>query len=391
MILEFDSGTAGQQDAQYKLFLFDVRMFTTLTISGTPSPTLTATHTNGGVQIKGATSGATGLVFGSLTSGTTITLTNVVGSFTTGEKLIASDSALTGGLIEVAGGDGSTDITIGSSPTSIRTERFADVRQVFMDDDDSGQDFTADIVPELTGETGQLILDGTTATSADAGDNIIFEEGTINAGTVSGAFDVLGLEDIRVARLKNPEKNVALFKFPKNTIKTLLTEDNNGVSDTQFTVRRQFIGNTNSSGVVTFTAGSNETFNAFADADYTLSILTAGGGTGVQGDIVDLDGKLSGTGTASLTVTDNSILGNAAKVKLTATILRTSVQSKTKTTQLSKQLKVLASDADGAFGTRATDREISLGRADVFRLQVCLIQRTHLQMQPHHSLLFLIF
>ena len=83
------------------------------------------------------------------------------------------------------------------------------------------------------------------------------------------------------------------------------------MSDTQFTVRRQFIGTTNSSGVVTFTAGSNETFNAFADADYTLSILTAGGGTGVQGDIVDLDGKLSGTGTASLTVTDNSILGNA--------------------------------------------------------------------------------
>ena len=26
----------------------------------------------------------------------------------------------------------------------------------------------------------------------------------------------LGLEDIRVARLKNAEKNVALFKFPKN-------------------------------------------------------------------------------------------------------------------------------------------------------------------------------
>jgi hypothetical protein len=367
--LEFDSGTAGQQDAQYKLFLFDVRMFTTLTISGIPSPTLTATHTNGGVQIKGATSGATGLVFGSLTSGTTITLTNVIGSFTTGEKLIASDSALTGGLIEITGGDGSTDITIGSATTSIRAERFADVRQVFMDDVDSGQDFTADVVPEPTGETGQLILDGTNATNADAGDNIIFEEGTINAGTVSGAFDVLGLEDIRVARLKSPEKNVALFKFPKNTIKTLLTETNNGVSDTQFTVRRQFIGTTNSSGVVTFTAGSNETFNAFADADYTLSILTAGGGTGVQGDIVDLDGKLSGTGTASLTITDNTILGNAAKVKVTATILRTSVQSKTKTTQLSKQLKVLATDADGAFGTRATDKEISLGRADVFRLQ----------------------
>ena len=47
-----------------------------------------------------------------------------------------------------------------------------------MDDDDSGQDFTGDLVPELTGETGQIILDGTTATSGDSGDNIIFEEGT---------------------------------------------------------------------------------------------------------------------------------------------------------------------------------------------------------------------
>ena len=363
--IEFDSGVPGDQTAQYKLFLFDVRMFTTLTISDIPSPTLIATHTNGGVQIKGATSGATGFVFGSLTSGTTITLTNVIGSFTTGEKLIASDSAETGKLIE---NSGNTDITIGSAASNIITNRFSDARQVFMDDDDGGQDFTADLVLELTGETGQIILDGTNSNSGDAGDNIIFESGTVNDATVD-ASDVLGLEDLRVARLKSPEKNVALFKFPKNTIKTLLTETNNGVSDTQFTVRRQFVGTTNSSGVVTFTAGSNETFNAFADPDYTLSILTAGGGTGAQGDIVDLDGKLSGTGTASLTITDNSILGNAAKVKVTATILRTSVASKTKTTQLSKQLKVLASDADGAFGVRATDKEVSLGRADVFRLQ----------------------
>ena len=61
-----------------------------------------------------------------------------------------------------------------------------------------------------------LFFDGTdVAGTADAGDNIIFEEGTINAGTVSGASDVLGLEDIRVARLKDAEKNIALFKFPK--------------------------------------------------------------------------------------------------------------------------------------------------------------------------------
>ena len=354
--IEFDSGVAGDTSSQYKLFLYDVRMFTILTISDTPSPTLIATHTNGGVQIKGATSGATGFVFGSLTSGTTITLTNVVGSFSAGEKLIASDSAETGGLIE---NSSNADITISSVPNSIVTKRFSDARQVFMDDDDGGQDFTADFVLEASGELGQIILDGTDSSSGDSGDNIVLEDSP----------DVIALETLTVARLKDAEKNIALFKFPKTTIKTLLTDTNNGVSDTQFTVRRQFIGTTNSSGVVTFTAGSNETFASHAEKDYTVSILTAGGGTGVQGDIVTISGKISGAGTSSLTITDNTIFGNAAKIKVVATILRTSVQSKAKTTQLSKQLKVLASDDDGAFGIRATDKEISLGRPDAYRLQ----------------------
>ena len=33
-----------------------------------------------------------------------------------------------------------------------------------------------------------------------------------------------------------------------------------------------------------------------------------------------------------------------------------------------KQLKVLHTDDDGAFGIRSTDKTISLGRADVFNL-----------------------
>ena len=89
-----------------------------------------------------------------------------------------------------------------------------------------------------------------------------------------------------------------------------LTDANNGVSDTQFTVRRQFVGVTNASGVVTFTAGSNETFAAFAEKDYTVTILDPKG-TGVAGDIVSISGKVSGTGTASLTITDNTYLRHA--------------------------------------------------------------------------------
>ena len=33
-----------------------------------------------------------------------------------------------------------------------------------------------------------------------------------------------------------------------------------------------------------------------------------------------------------------------------------------------KQVKVLASDDDGSFGIRQSDKTISLGRADVYRL-----------------------
>ena len=44
-------------------------------------------------------------------------------------------------------------------------QRFSDARQVFMDDDDTGQDFTADFVLETSGEVGQIILDGTDSSS----------------------------------------------------------------------------------------------------------------------------------------------------------------------------------------------------------------------------------
>ena len=45
---------------------------------------------------------------------------------------------------------------------------------------------------------------------------------------------------------------------------------------------------------------------------------------------------------------------------------------------------MVASDADGSYGTRASDKEISLGRVDVYRLQQFMTQRTQVQMRLHH-------
>mgnify|MGYP000385970811 FL=1 len=101
--IEFDSGTAGSNAnataAQYKMFLFDIRPFTVLTLSDTPSPTLLATHANGGVLVTGVTSGATGFVYKDDTSATKVNLTTVVGNFQVGEKITASDSAETGAIV----------------------------------------------------------------------------------------------------------------------------------------------------------------------------------------------------------------------------------------------------------------------------------------------------
>ena len=360
--MEYYSGTAGSTSSNtssvYKLFLFDLRPITKLTLSGTPSPTLLASHSNGGVFVTGNDSGATGFVYASGTSGAFVNLTNVTGRFSTGEKIKASDSAEASLLIE---NSSNTDLTI----SEVVTNTFANARQVYMADADSGQNFTADLVLEvLSGEEGAIVLDGTDSNSADANGTVVLD------GTGTGSedeFDDVLLESQKTARLKETEKNRGLFKLPKQVIKTLLTATNNGATDTQYTVRRQFIGTSNASGVVTFTASTNETFASHAEKDYTMSILTAGGGTGSQGDIVSISGTMAGAGTASLTVTDNTVLGNAAKVKLFTTLLKTSVTQKTKTVNLMKQVKVSIGATD-AYGTRPTDKTISLGRGDVFNL-----------------------
>ena len=351
--MQFSAGVAGSSSSNntsvYRLYLFDLRPFTVLTLSDTPSPTLIANHADG-VQVKGVTSGATGFVFGEGTSGTNVNLTNVVGTFVAGEKITASDSAETDDIVE---NSGNTDLTI----SKVVTNSFADFRQVFMNDPtNADEDFTADLVTEAETQVDFVLLEDSASRSEGS---IVLEEDNST---------VVSLERVESAKLKDAEKNIALFKPSHRVIKTHLTTANAGASDTQFTIRRQFIGTTNASGAVSFTAGTNETFVGFGEADYTLSVLDIGSGSGhADGDIVSVSGNISGTGTGTITITDSNF--NSSKVKLLATTLKTSVTQKNKTVQLMKQVKVVhPSSGSHAYGTRPDDKEISLGRADAFKL-----------------------
>jgi len=112
--IEYDSGTVGTNDAKYKVYLFDIRMFTYITLSDTPSPTLLANWSNGGVKITGSSSGATGFVVNNVatTTGTRLVLIKTSGRFSNGETFTASDSAETGGIVE---NSSNTDLTMTAS------------------------------------------------------------------------------------------------------------------------------------------------------------------------------------------------------------------------------------------------------------------------------------
>ena len=377
--IEYSSGTVGQTDAQYKLYLWDIKMFTYLTLSGTPSPTLLVQRV--GSRVEGASSGAVGYVVSDQASeiqiesiGTRVVLIKESGIFTSGEKLLVSDSSETGqivrGLFPVQGASPAlADLTVTSvSGAADVTFTFDQVRSFSQGTAAvDGKAFTADAIlqaPQRRGrEQNSLTLNGTDVGGANAN----ARSGAGEAGDDNANSGATFLEDILLPRLTDADKNNALEKLPKSVIKTLLTTRNSGLTDTQFTLRRQFVGTTNSSGVVAFNAGSNETFVALADKDYLITILTAGDGSGVIGQPVSIVDTASGAGTVTLTITDNTILGDSAKVRLTATILKTSVTQKSKTTRLMKQLKV-STGATDAYGTRPDDRDISLGRSDAFEL-----------------------
>ena len=363
--IEYFSGTSGATTSSYKLFLFDFRPFTIITLSGTPSPTLEATHSSGGVQVKGVSSNATGWVFADGTGSDVVILTNVSGKFVDGEKITASDSAESDQIVETSG---NVDITINRTIV----KNVSECRQVFMSDVDGGQNFSADIILDTLPTTeSYILLDSTDAAGADVEDHIISELDKIPMGIERGATGGTG-SSLPLAKLKFPEKNIGLYKMNKENIKTHLIANNQGISDTSYYLRRQFVTTSSSVGVITLSAGTNEVFLSHTEPDYMITILSSGaGGTGQQGDVISASNGFSGGGTSSITITNNDVFGNGAKIKVMATLLKSSASPKTKSPKLMKRVKVSPGVTD-AYGTRPTDKTISLGRADAFKLVAVL-------------------
>ena len=380
---------ASTRDSIFNLYLFDIRMYTQLTMSGTPSGGTTV-----GSKVTGTTSGATGFIHAA--SGTGISLVTVVGSFNTGEKLISSSSTETDEILEDSG---NTDLTI----SAVVGNSFDKVKQIFMDDPDSGQDFTAD-----TDLNAEFSLSGTVSTAgsgvavtgfgtkfltelrsgdviniAGVGDRIVdgnpSSNTSLNVTVAPGTITTTVPATRKRASLDDQNKNILIRKLRKNNIKTLKTDESGNVSRTSITVRKQFVVNSTSSGQLILTADSNETFNAKSNTDFVVTVLDNNGSSAcAQGDVINLN---SSNVTAFNSVGNTLTITNATafpianiKVKVVTTVTRTASDHNPKTAQLAN-VCLVANDGVGGgaqYGTSAHHKEISLGNADAYKLWAVL-------------------
>jgi hypothetical protein len=401
-----DDGNLGM-----RCFIFDIKMFTTVTLSATAA----SAQITAGSKITGAISGAYGFV-NSQSTGGTLQLTSVVGNFKAGETLRSSASYETSGVIENAlttAVGGGTVITVDSSTPPV-THTFDLVKQLYQAKSPASYNFTSDLQlesalnlsgsvsvpsgvnPTLTGfntdfhrevKAGDQIqvptaADGTSESfivSAVNSDNELALVGTATSSVTS-------VQSTRYrAFINDQEKNLALRKLSKDWARTLKTDRNDNESNSSLTVRREYYVQTNGNGTFVISGLADTKFAARSNQDYQISVIAAGSGSAADGDIINVESasidQFSGTNTtgSGLTVKSSSLFGDSAILKVMVTMTKTGVESKIKDVNKADRIRVFnkknwtyaatadydAGEGPMVYGTSAHHQDISLGVADV--------------------------
>lgn len=324
-----------------------------------------------------------------VTHGVTV-LNNVTGVFVAGETITGATSAATAVIQSDRFGF-----------NGVQSFDFTQVKQIGMA---GSPTYTADVATDSTfGErypvfgsisvannettvTGfgtlfntELKIGDSITFTTDAGSSITRIVESISSNTSLQLLTAVGASDVSTktvafrnrGKLQGSNKNIAIFKLPNRRIKTLKTTANGGVTDTNFSVRRHFTGTLSSNGDVTITAGTNETFSALDEKDYSVSIMTLGAGTtGAVGDVLSLSGNnhegstiftRGGFPVGKTLTLDFGANYQGHKVKILATVARGVAGSKTKTLNSGSTIAI-SSQSTIESGT------IGLAKADVFRI-----------------------
>src|SRR6056300_1700404 len=322
---------------------------------------------------------------------TTIVVSNVEGTFSAGEV--------------VTGQTSNSSLTLQSDALGFKAVRTRDITAVKQIGMAGSPTYTADTDLTSTYGTNTTIIGNVSIVNSDAtlqgkgtnfttdlkiGDSISFtnDAGSSVTGIVKyivsqteleltanvGGSDVTtaSVLTIKRAKLTNPENNISIFNLPHTTVKTLKTTANGGASDTSYNVRRQFTITLSSNGDETITAGTNETFAAFAADDFSATIMTTGaGGTGAVGDVLNLSGnnhegdpilELGGSPVGKTLKFDLGANFQGHKLKILATVQRTTVSN--------SKSKALNSNSTVAISSQSIIESgvIGLGKADVYQI-----------------------
>ena len=324
-----------------------------------------------------------------VTHGVTV-LNNVTGVFVAGETITGATSSVTAVIQSDRFGF-----------SGVQSFDFTQVKQIGMAGTPT---YTADVATDSTyGERypvfGSISIanNGTSVTgfgtlfntelrigdsitfTTDAGNSITRIIESISSNTSLQLLTAVGASDVSTktvafrnrGKLQGSNRNIAIFKLPNRRIKTLKTTANSGITDTNFSVRRHFTGTLSSNGDVTITAGTNETFPALDEKDYSVSIMTLGAGTtGAVGDVLSLTGNnhegtsifiRGGSPTGKTLTLDFGANYQGHKVKILATVSRAVAGSKTKTLNAASTIAI-SSQSIIESGT------IGLAKADVYKI-----------------------
>jgi hypothetical protein len=315
-----------------------------------------------------------------------VILSNVQGVFTAGET--------------ITGGTSSNTATIQSDAVgfkAVRSYDFTATKHIGMA---GSPTYTADVALDTTNGTNTVLTGSIDVGSGSAsvtgintkfttelkiGDSISFTNNSGNTETkiveaiisdssltlesVTAAASTKTIVTRRRTKLQDSNRNISIFELPFETIKTLKTTSNSGLSDTNFTIRRHFTATLNSSGTATITAGPNETFSSFSENDFSVSIMSLGiGASGAAGDVLSLSGNnhegdaifnLTGSPSGKSLTLDFGTNFQGHKIKILASVDRSIANSKSKTL-VSVAIYNVTSQSEIESGI------INLGKADIY-------------------------
>ena len=315
------------------------------------------------MKVKGTVSGATGIVAEAVSSGTTVLLHSVVGTFNTSDTLRKIQNS-SGGV----------------SISAIRTFDIGRIRRVHQDRGTGVfQEFGGDVLLEdnftLTGSAfgtadGDTANDTITGVASKfsseliEGDKLLFPDGSTASVVSVTDNDTAVVTDLTAtfngtvvrqrAQFYKPDQTVAISGLPNSGIKDISIETE--------VVRREVIVQSSGTGICTVSS-TDGTFVAFNEDDYHASRSDTGAKISLSSSDVSISNG-SNTGTVNIDVGANNV-----NCKVIVTVQRGSVSESTKTLIKGAVLNVNTANSTSNYGTSYQHQDITLGVSDVFAVR----------------------